>query len=418
MGRRAAASALSVILAVCFIPTFSFASEGGSAEADVTVPCGEEITAGEADGAAGEAAAAEEPEIGAPQTPAEDEVIPQGESVQEEPEAAEETVPEAEVSLNEMKAVLVESGYTEETADALTDDEVRDVYQAIMDGTMECIDTVCTEVDNIADMEAILSMSDEELISEGADPQAVNGARETVNTVISASDEELEQNYGMKPAEIKAIRELSDDREAIEETGEDPSDAGKPECEKEIKNLVTASGTISSSKMSYTQSVANKSTKKKPIYNVTLSYGWTLPYFSDLWDDVIVVGWGGNLNSKSEKGSVKYYECNYFSGKWYKYKKTRNMREEALPSKGYKFSFKQMASLNGCYTQPKKGSASLVVYQTKFKGLDTKLISNYCHRAVKIGSTSIGVSASGPSASISVGTAFDKSPQKSRNIRY
>lgn len=48
--------------------------------------------------------------------------------------------------------------------------------------------------------------------------------------------------------------------------------------------------------MEYTQTVTNKSTKKKPKYDVVISYTWKSVYSLAIFDDEIVVGWGGRLN--------------------------------------------------------------------------------------------------------------------------
>ena len=66
----------------------------------------------------------------------------------------------------------------------------------------------------------------------------------------------------------------------------------------------------------------------------------------------------------------------------------------------------------------RSGYAQFTLYQTKKQGYDTKVLSNYCHRVISVGSASIGFSVSGPSVGLSIGSAYDTTEQKKSSISY
>lgn len=87
---------------------------------------------------------------------------------------------------------------------------------------------------------------------------------------------------------------------------------------------------------------------------------------------------------------------------------------------GIEFEFPQaVANLSSTVApKTKSGYAKFTLYQTKFRGYDTKVLSNYCHKIIAIGGATISISASGPSVGISIGYAYDKTAQKASTIRY
>ena len=307
-------------------------------------------------------------------------------------------------SVEEISSTLTKAGYSKDTAEALEYEEMTDIYSALCNGDDVKINTCSMEVDNLDTLEELLRHDKEKMLKEAESEDALNNSIEEAEALLKKSNNELEKEYGLTRTEIKMIRKAEENAKVDL----------KEEEEKDFNTV--ASGTIASAKLTYTQAVKNNSTKTKPNYRVTLSYSWKKAYLLAPFTDVIVVGWGGGLNSKDEVGVARYYTYkNDLS--WIKYKNTKAMGETALPNKGYKFSFPQLNDNSLDVAKTKSGSASLTVYQTKKKGYDTKIISNYCHRVLKANAT-VGISASGPSCSISIGKGYDHSPQKATNIGY
>ena len=303
----------------------------------------------------------------------------------------------------EMINILVKNGYAKETAEALSTKDLTDVYGSIRREEDISITTSAMEIDGLSEIEDVLS----------SHPKSANQrvAYENVRSFLNNSDKELKNQFHMTKSEIKAIRVI---RKQYRER--------KLKAGKHSEDDVVAAGSISSKKLKYTQCVINNSTKKQSNYRVVLSYSWQgVPYRIGCFSDVIAVGWGGGLSSKAESGTSNY---KYVKFKGYRqwennYKKNPvKMGKEFVPNTGCKFIISQTEGpdYNGGY-KAKSGSAKLTVFQSGKPKKWTKIISVYCHRTIKPGA-SIGISKSGPSVSITVGKAYDKTPQRSKNVKY
>lgn len=308
---------------------------------------------------------------------------------------------------------LIEAGFTKETADALESEERDEIVKELRtDSKLVDIKTSIMETDCLADIENLLSYSDKELLASGATQESINEARADIENLSKMSDKEIMKNYDMTETEVKLLR-----RAIIR--GKQPKYINPGDI-KNINELVTASGSLSSSTLYYTQRVSNKSTKKSPIYKVTCSYSWSRPYYLAIYKDEIAVAWGGALDTKAIKTSAKYYNWKCFGMSWQSSFSSNTMSKDQTPQAGIEFSFPQSVKSYYYKNRPKtkKGSATVTLYQTKKQGYKTKVVSRYCHRTLRLYGTSISISASGPSASISIGSAWDKSSQKASTISY
>lgn len=310
----------------------------------------------------------------------------------------------------DMVATLTEAGYSEETAEALDYDDMVLIYESIKNENEINITTCAFEADNLSDMEEFLNYEEEELLSMGLTQEEIEETNEQLEEILSLEDCQLEEVYGMDETEIKMLR-------MVEENANSDSEN---DTEKVIENEVVASGSISSSKLTYTQTVVKNSTTL-PNYKVTLSYAWSSPYFVACFSDKIVVGWGGNLNCKNYSGTANYYGLNLIGSSWNGGQlSSKSMSAEVSPNIGIQFSFKQYNGYDkyGNGAKSKNGSASFTLYQTKKQGYDTTLVSVYCHRVVSIQSAGISFSSSGVSVSLSIGGAWDQSSQKKTTVGY
>lgn len=319
----------------------------------------------------------------------------------------------SKVTYNEMVNELVNAGYYIDTAKALKEEEMKYILECIKNGSKIVVSSCATEVDNLSQIENFLSANEEELINMGMDEIEIEETQESLDELFKLSNKQLTKKYGLNQTEIKMLRK----------TKENAQESSKSD-NKEIRNEVTASGSISSSKLTYTQTVVNNSAKKKPNYRVCLSYSWKKAYNWACFDDEIVVGWGGGLNCKDYSGKASYYTWNKTSMDWTGRGAFMNksMSTEVTPNAGIEFIFPQQVYSNAGTPRngkTKSGSVSLTVYQKKKKGYDTTLISHYCHRVVRVGGAEIGISADGgPSVSISIGAAWDRTQQRKNIITY
>ena len=271
------------------------------------------------------------------------------------------------------------------------------------------VTTSILEVDNLTEIENFLKCTNEELVGMGGDLESIVNTRKELIASTKKSVEQISQEKDVSLTEAKYYKK------AIEKGLSDVTN----ETYKKTNNLVTASGSISTSKLKYEQKLTPKSTKL-PNYQVKLSFIWDSPFTLIRFTDEVVVAWGGGLNTKNETYLVNYYNC---GSKWTTKYKTNKMSKKTTPNVGIEFSFPQAVATpqtitNNTHALAKSGEIEFVLYQTKKEGKDTKIVSRYCHRVISVGSASIGISASGPNVSISIGGAWDTSPEKDNIIKY
>ena len=313
-------------------------------------------------------------------------------------------------SYKEFIDLLVKNGYTYETAAALSLDERNYVVNALKKDS-ENVDIVTTgmEIDQLAEIESLYAYSEEELKEMGADMDSIHAAKEEFNSYYKMSNADLAEELAISEVEAKIIKM------AIKN--------GKERKSKNRKQGVSASGSISSSKLTYTQTVSKYTLSGyKLAYMVTISYAWANPYTSFGFDDVIAVAWGGGYMHKSKSdwpssyssANIQYYGFD-ISG-WKSYKKTKNYLEDIIiTNAAISFSFPQ--SLSNDLYKTKRGSATVPLYLNSNGKNDTYVLSNYCHRVLSVGG-GISASVSGPSVSLTIGTKYDKTPQKKTMIKY
>lgn len=309
---------------------------------------------------------------------------------------------------------LIQSGFVKETVDALNPEEMEEIAKELrIDSKLVDINTSIMETDCLADIENFLSYSNQQLLASGATQAAINEARAEIEKLSKMSDKEIMENYDMTATEVKLLRRAIIRGKQIKYI--EPGDI------KNINELVTASGSLSSTKLYYTQRVSNQSTKKCPKYKITCAYSWSRPYTLAIYKDEIAVAWGGALDTKGISTSAKYYNWTFCKTKWNSYYTSKSMSKEQTPQAGIEFIFPQSVQGASYYDnrpKTKKGSATVTLYQTKKQGYNTKVISRYCHRTLRFSGLGVSISASGPSASINVGSAWDKSSQKASTISY
>ena len=336
----------------------------------------------------------------------------------------------------QMLKCVISKGYLRDTAEALSEDDLRELYQSIKKGESVSIKNCSMEVDNLAEIEALLLRE-----RDGTAGKQEQQCAAEVRQVLKCSDDYLKEQYGFSDAEIKALRSVAEnigqkDRfRGVALSGDvygNTSNNGRAgTVTADVKNTVPdsgddaveddveAAGSISGSKLSFTQAVTNKSKKKSCQYNVKVSYKWKKAYSITSFSDYIAVGWGGQMSSKKEKGSSSYYR--YFGSKWRNKKYPYNpvkMRKTAQPNKGCYFEQKQMRSnKNSTPFKAKKGSVSLTVFQSGKPKKATKIVSQYLHRTWRLSST-IGIAGSGPSVNIAAKKGYDKSAQLDTNVKY
>lgn len=323
----------------------------------------------------------------------------------------------AENGIQKNIQILINAGYSEGTAEALNNDQLIEIANALKDNPNSVsVSTSSMEVDFLEEVEALCSYTDKELVEQGATLETVKEAKESIKDMYDMSAGELKKEYKMDKVEAELFKDaVESGEEILEGEKNNAAIAKKTECE------VSASGSITKEEMEYTQTVVNNSTKKKPVYNVTLSYKWKSVYTLAVFKDEIVAGWGGGLNVTKASGKAKYYDWKRVGGKYGSYVREKSMSKEETIQSGMEFIFPQSVAgphWYSAYSKTKQGTCSFKLSQTKFQGYNTKVISRYCHRVIAVNGFGIGIDASGASVSLNIGGAWDKTSQKSKTIKY
>lgn len=304
-------------------------------------------------------------------------------------------IPEGKVN-----QILEESGYDIETLEEMEFTDKQEIATAILKdpSLVESSNTLLT-IDNISTLEYFTNTEDSELIQEGYGEEEINNIRDKIDYIDNLSKNEVKDKYNVSSSEYKMIKkalETNPEYEVNDDSGE---------------KTVTTSGSIATSKMSFGMTKVNNSTSKAPSYNITVTYNWKSPYFVDSFSDNIGIAWGGGLNSKNISSTAKYYAGNWYTGKYNSLKYTKSWSKSETPNKGIVFSTAQARAV--ATQQNKTGTIKATLYQTKFKGYDTKVISQFAHKIVTVSNITIS-----GTPSITIGTGFDKSAQKASTIKY
>lgn len=322
------------------------------------------------------------------------------------------TVPAISVGAQELsdETLMIQHGFKSEIIETLPEDQKSEIVELLKtDPERIEVSNSVTQFDNLAEIEAFLAFTEDELISVGATKESLTTAKKELDTMIAFSDKELEDKYGLSSIEVKLFRKAV-------ESGNQIKNGQKIKTRKEGTNAITTSGTISTAKLTTSQILTNNSTSTAPSYTVTNSFTWNEAYSLGTFTDELVVGWAGNMNTKSITGYARYFTVPKNTASWGVFKGDRTPEIKHTPNAGVEFKFPQ--SIGGDGSKARYGNFSFTLFQTKKQGYSGKIVSQYCHRTVSLLSASITITPSGPSVGLTIGPAWDTSAQKSNNFNY
>lgn len=158
-------------------------------------------------------------------------------------------------------SILVENGYTRETAEVLPIEDQKEIAEKLLTNPSDVdIATLSLEVDLLSEAEALFTYSDADLIAMGATKEAIAKTKGDLLNLYGLSDEDLAEKLDVNTTEASLFKKAissglsSEGKSVVGKTG------------------VSASGSITSSEMTYTQTKTNNSTKSAPSYAIKLSY--------------------------------------------------------------------------------------------------------------------------------------------------
>lgn len=258
-------------------------------------------------------------------------------------------------------------------------------------------------------------------MAQGVTTDQIDSMQKDIDYIANSSPKELSDQYGVSFVEAKML---------IEATQED-DEYKRLDCSND--NIATASGSISSSKLSFTMSYTNRGTST-PSYNFTIAYNWKSPYVTQMYKDAIAVAWAGGFVSDYLSSSANYYRGTILQG-WItnwpilmidkngNAKKTNYVTYpwsyEKVPNAGLKFF------VNQCRTVYQNTTASNKSGNVKFrltsnttggKNQTCEVVAQFAHRRFAI-SPNITITTSGVGVSLGINSAYDKSGQVSKKIK-
>ncbi len=300
--------------------------------------------------------------------------------------------------------ILLKIGYSPEIADVMSQEDSKEITEAyIKNPDRVSYSSSVLEVDVLSEMETYVNTTHDEKLKMGLTEEQIKKTDGEINNFLGKSDSQLKKDYNIDDTTIKLMRK-----------------ALQPNNDYSVKDVypdVTASGSVTQSEMNIGQSVVDYSTSSKKNYSVFSTFYWNDWYFWACFNDKLVTAWGGNLTQSVSNSSIGYDSQND-SGVWGSYSttKTASYVESSINAGGY-YSWPQ-GLYDSVGSKARYGSISYKLSQNSAGNKTTKILSQYAHQTLSLTGSGISVSASGPSVTITIGTAYDKSPQCEDIITY
>lgn len=310
-------------------------------------------------------------------------------------------------TLTKYEMVLQEAGFDANSLSNMPNDKKIKIAESILnDPSSVEIRKEILHIDNIAIFEYYTNTEDSELIKNGLSIDEIRKIRNSLNEINSLTKEQFKDRYSSGDEEYKIIKKA---------LTKNPNYKAK----KDQNNIVTTSGTISSSDLYYYMTKSTISTSH-PEYDFYIYFDWTKPYFNDIFDDTVAAAWGGNLNVKNINSYVDYYRGTYWDGSYGGYYGSSAMNYTQTPNMGIVFTFPQHYgdSVIGDYRQAKSGWIQYTLYQTQFQGYETNAISKYCHKIVALSFGGVSIAKGGSGVQINTNTNYQTSPEPYITLKY
>lgn len=308
------------------------------------------------------------------------------------------------------KEILKSAGFKDYFIEQLDDEEISKYAIDIKNGTGNVDKTeIAYEIDNIREIQDFVNTDKNELIYQGATRENIEATQKEIDYISSSTPEELSKKCNVSIPEAKML---------IEATKID-NDYKAQNCTS--NDMAIASGSISSAKLSLTMG-KEKTSAKRPTYNINIAYNWKSPYVCKLYSDAIAVAWAGGFTCNVKGSTANYYKSSLAQGwitsnsKMYDssnklinanhvtYKWTEGQKK---PNTGVSFNAKQSRSVyQQTSAENKSGSIKLqlVAKSATAKGENCEVVAQYAHYR-----TNVAISINFKSASITFSTTCDKS---------
>lgn len=290
---------------------------------------------------------------------------------------------------------LLEIGIPESIIEIMSNKDAQELIQYYLENPNAIsVSTTTMEIDCLSELNTFINATDEELAEMGLSDEDINQMENQVMRLNEMTDDSLKSTFNINDNTVQCIR-ATIDPDSVD---------------------IVPYGNISTSKLTFTQVVVTRANLSRIDYLVKLYFNWDSTYFWTAFNDKIVTAWGGNLNQSVDLSEIRYSLQDENGWKPTIINRlSPDYTELSINAGGY-FEFPQAYFNNHGFAR--SGQINYILKQNSVTGDYTKVLSQYAHQVLKVGTTGISVSASGASVSISIGTAYDKSAQNEDTITY
>ncbi len=283
-------------------------------------------------------------------------------------------------------------GFPEEIIKEMSSEDAQEFIASYQyDPDSVSVSTTVMEVDVLADIQSYLSYSYNEKLEMGLTDAQIDHLDAKIQSYRDMSDVELQDEFNVSGDQLNYVRSILDPNST-------PDSA-----------ISLASDTIPKSKLTFTQAVKDYSTSRLKNYYITVYFNWNSMPFYDVFEDKIVVAWGGNFVQAELEQTINYLDNENWDD--IVFSRLAVYNEESINVGGY-YSFEQSIYEGNKAGTVQNGTIRFSLAQANPQGNMTKVISQYAHQQLSIGGNSISVSCTGLSPTIEIGTAYATSPQE------
>ncbi len=297
--------------------------------------------------------------------------------------------------------LLIDAGLPEMAMDMLNIEEKEMYYEMYLENGQQFeVPVSYLETDNLETLNMISTMTFDDLVETGADPQAIEESFKIVERIKNSSIKDLIKFFGISNFEAELIKKATELQKS-----------------RTKKADVTSAGTISSSKLGVSILPLVSLSSSNPKYQGIVIFSWTTPPLTALYNDSLYLAWNGNMvfspiNSSTSRTYVEYRSVNTLVSSYGSQSKTitpEYVEISANSSGQYYFgaAYPRSSSTNDWANRVYGGRMTFQIYQTSTKkGTTGTIIANYLHRtlssSVNASINGVTISYSGSKADISI----------------
>ena len=303
------------------------------------------------------------------------------------------------VSDTQSRAILRKMGIPDSIINIMpVEDQLQHIEMFLNAPNQISVQTDTLQVDPLREIQGYLEMSHQQKLLAGLSEERIEQVDTYIEHLQIASDEEL-KSLGIPADEIPLYRSVLSGNSVV------------PYGE----------GDVTESELDFTVIVYDTPDAFGPSVDVFIYFTWLDTYVTYIFDDKVVVAWGGDLVLHEIDSYVQYYYCNPLDGWGSSYHSDDNPRDipyhdsivDGDGSAGY-YEFEQSITPN---ILAKAGRITFELSQSGLQNKEAAFVTYFAHQVTAIDDITITISRP-ISVDISFGTGYDTTNQVREIITY